>query len=243
MSENIVTNFPCFTFPLQSFIEAKVSFNKRSSTHKLHLPAPSPKCLWNIPAPDFSLYRWEPNPPKRNSRQSIKPERIKTVKQENDSVDNKIMESTGEHDRETIPRLKFVRYMRPYTAKILFVKCGSFKPGPYIMPKPHDHRGLTPTNESKHPKFITTYEKDPMNLNFLKKTRQQIWGTNCENTVVRKLPSSFLKPLKHHKKWEKELYLPKDPYPNREKCFTVNYFVLNIIMPTFSTTETSTSVS
>uniref|UniRef100_A0A5K4FDQ8 Embryonic stem cell-specific 5-hydroxymethylcytosine-binding protein n=1 Tax=Schistosoma mansoni TaxID=6183 RepID=A0A5K4FDQ8_SCHMA len=143
MSETIVTDFPCFTFPLRSFIEAKVSFNRRSGTHKLHFPDPSPKCSWNIPAQDFSLYKWEPNPPERNSRKSIKPERIKTVKQDNDNDDNKITESTGEHDRETIPRLKFVRSMRPHTAKILFVKCGSFKPGPYIMPKPHDHRGVS----------------------------------------------------------------------------------------------------
>ncbi|CAH8494479.1 unnamed protein product [Schistosoma turkestanicum] len=220
MPDAIVINIPRSTFPLKSFFEAKFSFNKRSGTQKLQWPTPPPNCLWNVPAPDFSLYKWEPLPPERNTRESMKPMRTKIVKQEKVNDDKKISESTDVHNKEKSPRLKFVRSMRPYTAKILFVRRGSFKPGPYIMPKPYDHRGLTPTNESKHPKFITAYERDPMNLNFLKRTRQQIWGTNCDNTVLRKLPNSFVKPLKQGEKWVKDLYLPKDPYPNREKCFT-----------------------
>ncbi|KAK4472057.1 hypothetical protein MN116_005431 [Schistosoma mekongi] len=213
-------NPPCFTFPLQSFVEAKVSLNQRRGTRKIHLSTPISNCLWSIPAPDFSLYKWKSHPPVRNSRESMKPERIKTMKQESDKNVNRLTESNCSQDKVINSRLKFVRSIRPFTAKILFVKYGSFKPDPYVLPKPYDHRGLTPTNESEHPTFITAYDKDPMKLNLLKRTRQQIWGTNCDGIILRKLPNSFVKPLKQNKQWEKDLYLPKDPYPNREKCYT-----------------------
>nr|CAH8848347.1 unnamed protein product [Trichobilharzia regenti] len=220
MTDTSVIGSTCFTFPLQSFLEAKAAFNHRRSTHKIHFSSSSQDSVWNTLAPDFSLHRWKPCPPVRNSRESMKPKlKISYAKESYDSQKWDV-ELNYALEKDIYPKLKFSRSIRPFTAKILFVKCGSFKPGPYKMPKPHDFRGLTPTNERTLPEFITIYERDPMNINFLKKTRQQIWGTNCDEIILRKLPHSFLKPLKQGEKWEKNLYLPREPYPNREKCFT-----------------------
>ncbi|CAH8514729.1 unnamed protein product [Heterobilharzia americana] len=224
--DTLIMASTCFTFQLQSLLEAKVTYNKIRSAHKIHFPDFSQDCLWNTPAPDFSLYKW-------NSRESMKPKSKESQKREGKNTENWSVESNDYSlNREIHPKLKFIRAIRPFTAKILFVRCGSFKPGPYTMPKPHDYRGLTPTNESKCPKFITSYEKDPMNINFLKKRQQSkhnhdyygltniVWGINCDETIIRKVPQSFLKPLEQSEKWNKKLYLPSEPYPNREKCFT-----------------------
>jgi hypothetical protein len=103
--------------------------------------------IWKRPPPDFRPQIFAPKPPKRNSRESMKPENYGTYPGKNKPVKRP--------ERTVIPHMlrpkkpdegrMILRYHidRPFTAKKKFVTEGMYKAGEYMNPKPHDFRGVS----------------------------------------------------------------------------------------------------
>ena len=106
--------------------------------------------IWKRPPPDFRPQCFAPRPPKRNSRDSMKPWLYKS---ESDDVYEEYVRK--QKDRVTLPHIARSRTLdeeEPFVtrfklldshgAKLVYPREGMYKPGPYKMPKPHDFRGV-----------------------------------------------------------------------------------------------------
>ena len=138
-----------FDFPHQTQFEAARSFIRAKSEIDFKKEKPPLTDKWGWAPPDFRLLVWEPKPPARNSREAVRPERFfqlgthSTNERLNvNQSDQFSINPSNEHFLEN-PFITRVKSIRPFTAKRLFVKYGTFKPDVYKMPKPHDHRGVS----------------------------------------------------------------------------------------------------
>ena len=122
--------------------------------------------VWNLKPPDFNPQIFEPSPPKRNTREAIRPwtydaytsvpnpGAVNTNRRNNTKRRDLLLsqlEQQYANNNNNIPqtapcgdqgmRLRF-KIEDPHEARISFVKNGCFKKPPYVNPKPHDHRGV-----------------------------------------------------------------------------------------------------
>lgn len=175
--------------------------------------------------PDFSLNRYEPAPPKRNTREATKCWRFGT------EPHKKVRFKTKSPDRPPLPCLllpektkskTFVtntRLIRPQTAKKKFVTDGQFEKGEYVPPKPHDYRDLPSISKLGLPEMNLT--SDTCRLKFKRENRDVVFGLNlgaaphnwisCAPTHLNE--GHMARPWKPQLKWEKGKLFPKKSYP------------------------------
>lgn len=128
--------------------------------------------IWKRPPPDFRPQIFAPKPPKRNSRESMKPENFGTYPGTNKPVKRP--------ERTVIPHMlrpkkpdegrMILRYHidRPFTAKKKFVTEGMYKAGEFVNPKPHDFRGVSVVLRIRFVFMHSVYyEKSPLRANYM----------------------------------------------------------------------------
>ena len=132
--------------------EARTSYNAtedllntRSANYRFRPPPPDNN-IWKRPPPDFRPQVYAPKPPKRNSRDAVKPWKYGTKPGEKEEVTREesvklplILQAKSQDEN---PFVTHFNILDPYQAKILGAKYGSYKPGAYKMPQPHDFRGV-----------------------------------------------------------------------------------------------------
>ena len=103
--------------------------------------------IWKRPPPDFRPQIFAPKPPKRNSRDSMKPWDFGTipgqrgfVKRERQKIIPHILLPQKKDEGRFITT---GRMMRPFTAKKRFVTEGMYHPGEFEDIKEHDFRGVS----------------------------------------------------------------------------------------------------
>ena len=114
--------------------------------------------IWKRPPPDFRPQVFAPKPPKRNSRESMKPEKYGTFpgkyvtfrRPEQTTIPHILLPPKPDEGRMV---LRF-HIDRPFTAKKKFVREGMYSPGEYEIPKPHDHRGVSVTGSHGYTCFM-----------------------------------------------------------------------------------------
>ncbi len=106
--------------------------------------------IWRRPAPDFRPQVYNPRPPKRNSRDAVQPWKYTSLSEETE-----MEQSPQKSDSAALPRLfqtrsvdedRFLTHFRildPDGARMEASKSGYFPRGQYVMPKPHDFRGVS----------------------------------------------------------------------------------------------------
>lgn len=102
--------------------------------------------IWKRHPPNLSLPEFDPKPPKRNTIDSTQPWRYGTIPGERTiikRIKNNAIPRMLVPPKEELPlfRTSF-RMERPFTAKLKFSREGSYHPGFYEAPKPHDFRGV-----------------------------------------------------------------------------------------------------
>ncbi|KAF7248006.1 hypothetical protein EG68_09725 [Paragonimus skrjabini miyazakii] len=218
-----------FDFDSQIKFTAKKALKRERSLQTLPPAISEQPGLWDWPAPDISFQAWRSHPLVRNSQEAIKPEnyRCRADQQGSQTLDGdrpddvRISLETSTRTRdENLPFITNIRNLRPFTAKIQFVRNGMYKPGSYQRPKPFDHRGLIPLEQLGLKEFRTNFEHDPMKLKFLLKTRPQIWGNAQASGISSEQYGSFISPLRQPSKWIKDIYLENERFINRSNEFT-----------------------
>lgn len=103
--------------------------------------------IWKKPPPDFRPQIFAPKPPKRNSRESMKPWNYGTIPGQREIIkrpDRTVLPyMLQNHQEKEKDFATLFRIERPFTAKKEFVKSGKNEEGQYIMPKPHDYRQVS----------------------------------------------------------------------------------------------------
>eukprot|EP00057_Strongylocentrotus_purpuratus_P006062 XP_011660536.1 PREDICTED: uncharacterized protein LOC763406 [Strongylocentrotus purpuratus] len=136
-------------------------------------PRERPEDIWKRPPPDFTLQRYMPKPPKRNTRESMQPWRWGTLPGE-----KKIAQTIAEKPTVTLP--KILQPPRPKSRKILTrfkipdsdearkvaVKQLVHHKEKFENPQPHDFRQYPPLGPLGLPEFVTSEERDPYNIKF-----------------------------------------------------------------------------
>ncbi|XP_039265864.2 putative uncharacterized protein C7orf78 [Styela clava] len=200
--------------------------------------------IWTLKPPNFNPQAFSVKPPERNSREAIRPE-----KYENESSRKyaKLVVPAAERKKDfkremeladlvrqassiNLPKTKFERrpnfavyfhILDPSEAKAQFVKDGMYKPPQYEMPKPHDFRQYPPLKSLGLPQFMTSYDRDPMGINFKSKHLRTIIGPTLQ-VVTRDVESGSR--ITHEREetpqWDRELILPKAPFPNKMHAFS-----------------------
>ncbi|XP_059194791.1 uncharacterized protein si:dkey-30e9.6 [Centropristis striata] len=99
----------------------------------------------------------------------------------------------------------------------MFVKTGKYLSGPYKNPKSHNFR---PLNEDL-PDIVTTYDRDPGNLNLKLKNLDIVQTTGSESNFssreTRKRMDTY-KPAEP--RWDAKLILPQLPWPPKSASYT-----------------------
>lgn len=129
----------------------------RSRSESFVLRAQPPDMdVWKRPPPDFRPQCYAPKPPKRNSKEAMKPWRHNEKENEEDEENEREGEKDGKNVQ--LPSLvslsqsdkqepeDFVtrfRVLTPNGARAMFVRHGTYYPGMYQSPKPHDFRGVS----------------------------------------------------------------------------------------------------
>ncbi|KAK9514309.1 hypothetical protein VZT92_027785 [Zoarces viviparus] len=176
--------------------------------------------VWSIKPPDFSLklYRSLSDPQRKERKTHSNPDvpRLsETKKTTGIFLPNVVHES---HRREEPP--KFITSYRPAGAlesELMFVKSGKYLCGPYRNPKPHDFR---PLNEDL-PDIVTTYERDPGNLNLKLKHLDKIWNPRSRsNSRSRDTKTRMDTYRPAEPRWDAELVLPQLLWPPKSASYT-----------------------
>ncbi|XP_048756187.2 uncharacterized protein LOC125666899 [Ostrea edulis] len=176
--------------------------------------------IWKRPPPDFRPQIFAPKPPKRNSRESMKPENFGTYPGTNKPVKRP--------ERTVIPHMlrpkkpdegrMILRYHidRPFTAKKKFVTEGMYKAGEFVNPKPHDFRGYPPIKKLGLDEFVMDYDKDPYNIYFHTGRLNIIHGVPLEKATDRDIRGRQMAPPKTpDKKYDADWILPKGHWPTK----------------------------
>ena len=103
--------------------------------------------IWKRPPPDFRPQVFAPKPPKRNSREAMKPENYGTFPGKHQTVKRPERQVIPHMLRPAKPdqgRMSLQFHIdRPFTAKKKFVREGMYKAGQFRNPQPHDFRGVS----------------------------------------------------------------------------------------------------
>lgn len=198
--------------------------------------------VWDKKPVDFSRKLYRPQPPKRNTRESIRPqeydrflrssadESIFWEKPEEKKKANEQMIENSLFNTESFENWKKdfetqFRLQDPLGAKIRSSKAMSFREGldMYQNPRDHDFRG-----HARHlyglPDFETKYEKDPMKLKFKTKNLDKFNGF-ADNSCLREFEDDHQMGdlvLKKEANYESKLVLPKLQFPNKYDAYTRN---------------------
>ncbi|XP_013399263.1 uncharacterized protein LOC106165560 [Lingula anatina] len=215
-----------FGFESRTSFDADETLQRLRSERYVFKPPPKEFDIWKKPPPDFRAQCYEPNPPKRCSRESMKPWRYGTFpgqpKPKIDREKDKPLPQVLRPKRERSAKLVTAfRIPDAWEAKRVFPTTGQYEAGVYEPPKPHDHRGLPPIKTLGLDEFDVYYDKDPYNIYFKTKTLNIIHG--LDTVPLRDLSGEKMAPpAKYGPKWEKELILPTEPYPNKH-CETTRH--------------------
>ncbi|XP_030251018.1 putative uncharacterized protein C7orf78 homolog isoform X1 [Sparus aurata] len=180
----------------------------------------SQSVVWSIKPPDFSLklYRSLSDPQKKDRNTHSNPVVLHNneTKRRTGVLLPKILHES--YQRENPP--KFITSYKPPDAlesELMFVKTGKFPSGSYKNPKPHDFRQL---NEDI-PDIVTSYDRDPGNLNFKLKHLDIIRATRSESDFssrdTKKRMDTF-KPAEP--RWDARLVLPQPTWPPKSASYT-----------------------
>ncbi|CAD5110663.1 DgyrCDS41 [Dimorphilus gyrociliatus] len=190
--------------------------------------------IWKRPPPDFRPQVYAPKPPKRNSRDAVKPwkyhARFDDEPPRSKNIPPKLPEifapvKPGENLTKEKPR--FIRTFRindSYDAKLDLVKKfrevkGSVEP--YQQPEPHDFRNYPSLKKLGLDEFTTSYERDPFNINFQSERLNTIHGlVSAPPMGSRNVGIQMAPPMSPQEKWEARLILDKDPWPEKSAEYT-----------------------
>ncbi|XP_028281156.1 putative uncharacterized protein C7orf78 homolog [Parambassis ranga] len=181
---------------------------------------PSLSDVWSIKPPDFSV--------KLYSRLSVPHQ---TAERRTDPTP--AFSQPGEIKKSIkalLPNVVYVnpkkdppKFIAPYKppdtleSELMFVRMGKYPTGPYKNPKPHNFRPL----DEDLPNVITTYERDPGNLNLKLKaldTLQSIESEIHSSVTDTKAQMDTYKPAEP--KWDGRLILPPLPWPPKSASYT-----------------------
>ncbi|XP_067649651.1 putative uncharacterized protein C7orf78 [Haliotis asinina] len=181
--------------------------------------------IWRKPPPDFRVAVYDPQPPKRNTVDSMQPWRYGTipgertrVKRERTSLLPVIFRDRGPKEQNFVTRFHIPR---PFTAKKQFVRDGMHPTEEYEMPQRHDFRRYPPIKSLGLPEFLTNYEKDPYNIRFNTDHRNTIHGLTLGCTERDLVNERQMAPAMASKpKYDPELILSRDPWPTKSGAYT-----------------------
>ncbi|RMZ94549.1 hypothetical protein BpHYR1_053157, partial [Brachionus plicatilis] len=179
-------------FNKRNFEASRALIETRSENQKPFGKQKQISSIWDLQPVDFSVKLYHPKPPKRNSRDAIKPwtydKYLRPIQSQDNqqpekiSADKSIVESylnenydfnrqQSEADFE-----KSFRALTPNGARIEASKLMGFRDGleQFKNPKPHDFRGLK--NLIGMSEFRTRFEKDPFKIKFLSNSLNQVHG-------------------------------------------------------------------
>ncbi|CAB1436442.1 unnamed protein product [Pleuronectes platessa] len=118
------------------------------------------------------------------------------------------------------PRLRFITSHRPPDAletELKFVRTGKFPSEPYVNPRPHDFRPL----DENLPDIVTTYERDPGNLNLKLKHLDTMSTPRCDTSCTlrdTRMKMDTFKPAEPQ--WDRRLVFPQCPWPPKSASYT-----------------------
>ncbi|XP_050932075.1 uncharacterized protein si:dkey-30e9.6 [Lates calcarifer] len=170
--------------------------------------------VWSIKPPDFSLklYRSVSVPQKKERKVCANPaanhQTTETKRRTELILPNVLHESFKRKDPP-----KFITLYRPPDAlesELMFVKMGKYPPEPYKNPKPHNFRPL----DEELPDIVTTYDRDPGNLNLRLKTLVSHNYSSRDS----KTRMDTHKPAEP--KWDARLILPQPSWPPKSASYT-----------------------
>ncbi|XP_050419030.1 uncharacterized protein LOC126832325 isoform X2 [Patella vulgata] len=211
---------------------AKTSFDAddalrrtRSATWKLK-ESPKDNDIWKRPPPDFRYAVYDPQPPKRNTVDSMKPWNYGTIpgervvyKREKTTLLPRILNNDQSKDEKEFKR--FFRIDRPFTAKKKFVREGMYEAGEYEMPKPHDFRDYPSLKSLGLEELQLAPERDPYNLKFNSERLDIIRGLTAGDAIFLSADYPYMAPpLPRQPRFEPSLMLDRESYPQREVRFT-----------------------
>nr|XP_054767825.1 uncharacterized protein LOC129275075 [Lytechinus pictus] len=188
-----------------------------------YLIRPSEKLddIWKRPPPDFTLQRYMPKPPKRNTRESMQPWRWGTFPGE-----KKVAQTTTEKPTVTLP--KILQPPRPRSRKILTrfnipdsdqarkeaVKTLVHPKETFENPQPHDFRQYPPLGPLGLPEFLTASDKDPYNIKFKTDNMDIVYGLPPPLSDRFNGIQIGQDVLKQPPKFEQHLHHPKGKWPS-----------------------------
>ena len=141
-----------FGFESKTAFNASNELTRSRSEHFTLRPPVIDDDIWKRPPPDFRPQVYQPKPPKRNSRESMKPWNYGTFpghkkpprKEEKVFLPSIFKVLSGENAEE-VDFQTHVHIMDPYEAKRDAAKNLMNEREPYVLPQPHDHRGVSIT--------------------------------------------------------------------------------------------------
>ncbi|XP_044064114.1 uncharacterized protein si:dkey-30e9.6 [Siniperca chuatsi] len=176
--------------------------------------------VWSIKPPDFSLklYRSLSVPQKkvRKTHSNLAVPQSSETKRRTGIFLPKLLHER--YQSEDPP--KFITSHRPPDAlesELMFVKTGKYPSGPYKNPKPHNFRLL----DEDLPGIVTTYERDPGNLNLKLKHMDILRTTNSDpefSSRDTKTRMNTYKPAEP--RWDARLILPQSLWPPKSASYT-----------------------
>ncbi|KAK3765699.1 hypothetical protein RRG08_026175 [Elysia crispata] len=181
--------------------------------------------IWKRPPPDFRYVVYDPNPPKRNTVDSMQPWKFGTIPGQREIVkknkeDGRLPRLFDQKQKEPEIITRF-HIDRPFTAKKKFVREGMNPAGFYENPKLHDYRQYPPLKKLGLDEFITTYEKDPYGIHFKSKRLNHIHGLPSDPPERDLAEGRQMAPsMSAKKKWDSQLILDKTKWPQKNEAFT-----------------------
>ncbi|XP_030846798.1 uncharacterized protein LOC763406 [Strongylocentrotus purpuratus] len=184
-------------------------------------PRERPEDIWKRPPPDFTLQRYMPKPPKRNTRESMQPWRWGTLPGE-----KKIAQTIAEKPTVTLP--KILQPPRPKSRKILTrfkipdsdearkvaVKQLVHHKEKFENPQPHDFRQYPPLGPLGLPEFVTSEERDPYNIKFKTENVDIVYGLPPQLSDRFNGDQMGRDVLKQPPKYEQHLLHPTGKWPS-----------------------------
>ncbi|KAM7382954.1 hypothetical protein PAMP_002647 [Pampus punctatissimus] len=170
--------------------------------------------VWSIKPPDFSLklYRSASVPQKKERTPCPNPAVRETKRRTVIFLPNVL------HERKDSP--KFITSYRPPDAlesEIMFVKRGKYPSGPFKNHKPHNFRPL----DEDLPDIITTYKRDPGNLNLRLKHLDIMHTTRPDSDFRPRDTETKMNTYKPAEpRWDARLMLPHQPWPPKSASYT-----------------------
>nr|KAG5708382.1 hypothetical protein BaRGS_034413 [Batillaria attramentaria] len=192
----------------------------RSENFKLR-PRPADRDIWKRPPPDFRYAVYNPRPPKRNTVDSQQPWLYGTIPGQREKVTREkgslmplIFKQRSSSPPPIVTRFHIAR---PFTAKKQFVR--EVKKD---LERLSDVVNVYPPIKTLGlDEFETSYEKDPYNINFKTERLDIIHGLNRGPAEKdRSGGRQMAPPLSAKLKWDPQLILEKNPFPQRYEGFT-----------------------